>query len=85
MLREGYSHKALEAKLHDFMVRHMGEEIAKRNAYHLHHAAQIGRECGVPSVALPDVALNSISDGSPISVDGTAGTVPLLQYRLALP
>ena len=41
LLREGYSHKALEAKLHDLMTRYMGVEIAKTNAYHLQPLTRI--------------------------------------------
>ncbi len=35
LLADGYSHKDLDRKLHDFMVRYMGVEIAAANAYHL--------------------------------------------------
>ena len=35
LLAEGYSHEDLKVKLHDFMVRYMGEKIATTNAYHL--------------------------------------------------
>ena len=41
LLREGHSHKALETKLHDFLARHMGVEIAQTNAYHLQPLTRI--------------------------------------------
>ena len=47
LLREGYSHSALEAKLHDFMVRHMGEEVAKTNTYHLQPLTRIRHHSNV--------------------------------------
>ena len=40
-LSETTSLKSLEAKLNDAMLRHMGEEIARTNAYHLQRVNDI--------------------------------------------
>jgi phosphohistidine swiveling domain-containing protein len=44
----------------------------------LQHAVQIARECGVPYVYLMEVEWDSIPDGARIAIDGSAGTVTIL-------
>jgi phosphohistidine swiveling domain-containing protein len=46
---------------------------------HLHHATQIARECGVPFINLPGVDYASLPDNTRVELDGSAGTVTLLQ------
>jgi pyruvate,water dikinase len=41
----------------------------------LSHAAIVAREVGIPAVVGAVEAMDRIEDGSPISVDGTHGTV----------
>lgn len=45
---------------------------------YLHHAIQIGRECGVPYVGLPNTDATSIPDNARIALNGTEGTVTVL-------
>jgi phosphohistidine swiveling domain-containing protein len=45
----------------------------------LHHAVQIARECGVPYVNLSEVEWDSIPDGAKIAIDGSVGTVTVLE------
>jgi pyruvate,water dikinase len=41
----------------------------------LSHAAIVAREFGIPAIVGATHAMTSLSDGAPITVDGTAGTV----------
>ena len=41
LLREGYAHRDLEAKLPGFMERYMGEEVRANNTYHLQQYTRI--------------------------------------------
>jgi phosphohistidine swiveling domain-containing protein len=44
----------------------------------LHHATQIARECGTPFINLPEEELADLPDGTPIEIDGQAGTLVVL-------
>jgi len=48
---------------------------------YLHHAIQIGRECGVPYVGLPNAGTDSIPDNAKIALNGTEGTVTVLEDK----
>jgi pyruvate,water dikinase len=41
----------------------------------LSHAAIVAREFGIPAVAGADRAMARLTDGAPVTVDGSAGTV----------
>jgi pyruvate,water dikinase len=41
----------------------------------LSHAAIVAREFGIPAVVGADQAMTDLTDGAPVIVDGTAGTV----------
>lgn len=43
----------------------------------MHHATQIARECGVAFVHLPQAGLLALPDGTPIDLNGAAGTVTI--------
>jgi phosphohistidine swiveling domain-containing protein len=45
----------------------------------LQHATQIARECGIPFVNLPEEDWDAIPDNTPLSLDGKAGIVTVLE------
>jgi phosphohistidine swiveling domain-containing protein len=49
--------------------------VTSSNGPHLHHAAQIARECGVPYVQVSPDNIGLISDDQAIEIDGHSGMV----------
>jgi pyruvate,water dikinase len=45
------------------------------------HAAIIARELGIPAVVGIDRATHLLATGTPIEIDGSAGTVTILAHR----